>query len=55
MKEQINTVIIGGGHAGLTMSYYLSQVGREQVIFELLRAGPAEDAAYLAEQITARS
>ena len=27
--EQVETVIIGGGHAGLTMSYYLSQLGRE--------------------------
>jgi putative flavoprotein involved in K+ transport len=32
--EQIDTVIIGGGHAGLTMSYYLSQRGREHVILE---------------------
>ncbi len=39
MNEQINTVIIGGGHAGLTMSYYLSQAGREHVIFERARVG----------------
>ena len=32
--EQIETVIIGGGHAGLTMSYYLSQLGREHLILE---------------------
>jgi putative flavoprotein involved in K+ transport len=34
MNEQIDTVIIGGGHAGLTMSYYLSQLGREHLILE---------------------
>jgi putative flavoprotein involved in K+ transport len=34
MNEQIETVIIGGGHAGLTMSYYLSQLGREHVVLE---------------------
>ena len=32
--EQIETVVIGGGHAGLTMSYYLSQCGREHLILE---------------------
>ncbi len=32
--EHVDTVIIGGGHAGLTMSYYLSQLGREHVILE---------------------
>ncbi|MFQ5682835.1 MAG: NAD(P)-binding domain-containing protein [Candidatus Binatia bacterium] len=37
MNEQIETVIIGGGHAGLTMGYCLSQVGREYVIFERAR------------------
>ena len=34
MNERIDTVIIGGGHAGLTMSYFLSQCGREHVILE---------------------
>ena len=34
MNEQIETVIIGGGHTGLTMSYYLSQLRREHVIIE---------------------
>ena len=37
--EQIETVIIGGGHAGLTMSYSLSQLGREHVILERGRVG----------------
>jgi putative flavoprotein involved in K+ transport len=32
--EQVETVVIGGGHAGLTMSYYLSQCGREHLILE---------------------
>jgi putative flavoprotein involved in K+ transport len=39
MNEQIETVIIGGGHAGLTMSYYLRQHGREHVILERGRVG----------------
>jgi putative flavoprotein involved in K+ transport len=34
MNEKIETVISGAGHAGLTMSYYLSQLGREHVILE---------------------
>lgn len=37
--EHVETVIIGGGHAGLTMSYYLSQLGREHVILERGRVG----------------
>ena len=39
MNEQIETAIIGGGHAGLIMSYFLSQVGREHVILERARVG----------------
>ena len=39
MNELIDTVIIGGGHAGLTMSYFLSQAGREHVILERGRVG----------------
>ena len=34
MNENSETVIIGAGHAGLIMSYYLSQFGREHVILE---------------------
>jgi putative flavoprotein involved in K+ transport len=37
--EQVETVIIGGGHAGLTMSYFLSQAGREHMILERARVG----------------
>jgi len=34
MKEQIETVVIGAGQAGLVMSYYLRQVGQEHVLLE---------------------
>ena len=39
MSEQIDAVIIGGGHAGLTMSYFLSQAGCEHIILERGRVG----------------
>jgi putative flavoprotein involved in K+ transport len=35
--EQIETVVVGGGQAGLAISYYLSQLGREHVILERQR------------------
>lgn len=34
MPERIETVIIGGGQAGLAMSYHLSQLAREHIILE---------------------
>ena len=34
MTERIETVIIGGGQAGLAMSYHLSRLRREHVILE---------------------
>jgi putative flavoprotein involved in K+ transport len=34
MSEQVETVIIGGGQAGLAVSYYLSQQGRAHTILE---------------------
>ncbi len=37
IMEQIETAIIGGGQAGLAMSYCLSQFGREHVILERRR------------------
>jgi putative flavoprotein involved in K+ transport len=39
VNEKIDTVIIGGGHAGLTMSYFLSRRGLEHVIVERGRVG----------------
>lgn len=32
--RSVETVIIGGGHAGLTMSWFLRQAGREHVVLE---------------------
>ena len=37
IMEQIETVVIGGGQAGLAVSYYLGQFGREHVILERQR------------------
>jgi putative flavoprotein involved in K+ transport len=37
--EHVETVIIGGGHAGLTISYFLSEAKREHVILERGRVG----------------
>jgi len=34
VNEKLDTVIIGGGHAGLTMSYFLSQRGLEHLVLE---------------------
>ena len=34
MVEKIESVIIGGGQAGLSLSYYLTQAGREHIILE---------------------
>lgn len=34
MNERIDTVIVGGGQAGLSISYHLKQLGREHVVFE---------------------
>jgi putative flavoprotein involved in K+ transport len=39
VNEKIDTVIIGAGHAGLTMSYFLSQRGLEHVVLERGRVG----------------
>jgi len=32
--RQVGTVIVGGGQAGLALSYYLKQEGREHVVLE---------------------
>lgn len=34
MNERIDTIIIGGGQAGLSTSYYLKQMGRENLVLE---------------------
>ena len=34
MPEQIEAVVIGGGQAGLAISYYLTQQGRPHVVLE---------------------
>jgi putative flavoprotein involved in K+ transport len=34
MVKKIESVIIGGGQAGLSLSYYLTQAGREHVVLE---------------------
>ena len=34
MLHSIDTVIVGGGQAGLAISYYLSQEGREHIVLE---------------------
>jgi putative flavoprotein involved in K+ transport len=34
MVEKIETVIIGGGQAGLSLSYYLTRAGREHIVLE---------------------
>jgi len=42
MKTHVETVIIGGGQAGLAVSYYLKQQGRPHIVLE--RAGQAGNA-----------
>ena len=32
--EQIDVVIVGGGQAGLALSYYLTEQGRPHVVLE---------------------
>lgn len=39
MTEQIDTIVIGGGQAGLSISYYLTQQDREHVVLEKNRIG----------------
>jgi putative flavoprotein involved in K+ transport len=34
MAEHVNTVVVGGGQAGLSISYYLSQQQRDHVVLE---------------------
>ncbi len=37
VTEQIETVIVGGGQAGLAMSYHLKRLGREHIVLEQKR------------------
>ena len=39
MFEKIDTVVVGGGQAGLAMSYHLKRLGREHVVLERGRVG----------------
>ena len=39
MTEQVEVVIIGGGQAGLALSYYLTQQGRAHLVLEQGRVG----------------
>ena len=39
MTERIETVIIGGGQAGLALSYYLTRQGRTHLVLEQGRVG----------------
>ena len=32
--QSIETIIVGGGQAGLSTSYYLGQAGREHLVLE---------------------
>jgi len=41
MEERLNTVVIGGGQAGLSISYYLTEQDREHVVLEKDRPGEA--------------
>jgi putative flavoprotein involved in K+ transport len=41
MAERLNTAVIGGGQAGLSISYYLTQQGRDHVVLEKDRPGEA--------------
>ena len=34
MPQHIETIIVGGGQAGLALSYYLTQRGREHIVLE---------------------
>ena len=39
MSDQFEVVIIGGGQAGLALSYYLTQQGRAHLVLEQGRVG----------------
>src|SRR5512145_2185012 len=35
--EGVETVVIGGGHAGLAISYFLGELGHEHIVLERAR------------------
>ena len=39
MTEQVEVVIIGGGQAGLALSYYLTRQGRTHLVLEQGQVG----------------
>ena len=39
MKEQLDTIVVGGGHAGLCTSYFLKQHKLSHLVFERHRLG----------------
>lgn len=39
MTERVETIVIGGGQAGLCMSHHLARVGREHIVLERGRVG----------------
>lgn len=39
MRESLDTVVIGGAHAGLSISYFLTDLDREHVVLERGRVG----------------
>ena len=43
--QKIDTLIVGGGQAGLATSYWLKQHGREHLVLEQGRAGPGTPGA----------
>ena len=39
MSEHIDTIVVGGGQAGLSVSWHLKQVGREHLVFDRGKIG----------------
>ena len=37
--EHVDTIVVGGGQAGLAVSYFLSVLGREHLVLERARIG----------------
>jgi len=39
VTKTVDTVVIGAGQAGLSISYYLTQQGRDHIVLEKSRVG----------------